>query len=77
MNGYLVTGTNQNSIFLPAAGNWYGTSLGETMSLGYYWSSSLYTESPIYASNVLFYLDGVYRYFDSRYYGESVRPVTE
>ena len=37
--GYLVTGPNGNSIFLPAAGQRDGTSLTNAGSSGYYWSS--------------------------------------
>ena len=42
VKGQLVTGPNGNSIFLPAAGYLYSTSLSEVGSSGYYWSSSLY-----------------------------------
>lgn len=40
VNGYLVSGSNTNTIFLPAAG-YRGSSLVEAGSLGLYWSSSL------------------------------------
>lgn len=40
VNGQLVTGPNGNSIFLPAAGYRYGTSLHSAGGLGGYWSSS-------------------------------------
>ncbi|MCD7710960.1 MAG: hypothetical protein LUI04_06400 [Porphyromonadaceae bacterium] len=75
-NGYKVTGPNGNSIFLPAAG-WRGTALYNAGDGGYYWSSSPYE---IYSSNA-YYLRFYYQYFRSgwadRYYGRSVRPVTE
>jgi hypothetical protein len=41
VKGYRVTGTNGNSIFLPAAGYRSGSSLYNTDSKGFYWSSSL------------------------------------
>ena len=76
VNGYKVTGTNGNSIFLPAAGCRYGSSLNFAGSYGNYWSSTPYENS-----------DGAYcLYFGSsnqgmiyyeRYNGRSVRPVIE
>ena len=39
-NGYKVTGKNGNSIFLPAAGWRYGSSLNYAGEGGYYWSST-------------------------------------
>lgn len=77
VNGRLVTGKNGNSIFLPAAGSRNNTSLYDAGSNGYYWSSSLYMSSPFYAWYALFYSSGVSGYSDLRYYGQSVRPVTE
>lgn len=70
---YLVNG---NRIFLPAAGCRSGTSLDYAGSFGYYWSSSLYRD-PGGAYSVYFNSDDVHWYFISRYYGFSVRPVSE
>ena len=42
INGYLVEGTNGNSIFLPAAGARDGSSLDSAGTRGYYWSSTSY-----------------------------------
>ncbi|MBQ2543772.1 MAG: hypothetical protein II556_02330 [Bacteroidales bacterium] len=77
VNGYKVTGPNGNSIFLPAAGCRLDTSLYLAGSRGYYRSSSLNTDSPSSAWYVNFNSDNVYRYSSYRYYGRSVRPVTE
>ena len=77
VDGRLVTGPNGNSIFLPAAGYRYGTSLTSVGSNGYYWSSSLHTDVPFLAWNVFFTSGFVYRYYDNRDYGHSVRPVSE
>ncbi len=77
VNGYKVTGTNGNSIFLPAAGDRYDRSLGDAGSIGYYWSSSLDTGSPYNAWSVDFYSGYVGRYDYSRSYGFSVRPVCQ
>ena len=75
VNGYKVTGTNGNSIFLPAAGNRSGSSLGNAGSGGFYWSSSLGTDDPSRACGWLFNSDSVRRLNLKRYYGQSVRPV--
>ena len=78
VSGRLVTGKDSyanRSIFLPAAGYGYGSSLYNPGSGGYYWSST-----PL--SGYSFYAWGLY--FDSsnfdpdgggRYVGRSVRPV--
>ena len=77
VNGRKVTGPNGNSIFLPAAGNRNGASLNNDGSYGYYWSSSLRTGLPSYARYVSFNSSSVSRNSDARYYGQSVRPVSE
>ena len=41
VKGMKLTGPNGNSIFLPAAGNRYGTGLYDRGSSGYYWSATL------------------------------------
>ena len=78
VNGRLVTASNGNSIFLPAAGNRYGSSRDEVGSHGYYWSSSLYTDLPNDAWRVYFFDGDVCRYYSyGRYFGFSIRPVSE
>ena len=77
VTGRIVTSTNGNSIFLPAAGLRSGSSLGNAGSYGLYWSSSLNTDYPFDAWFVSFGSGGVGRYNDYRYYGRSVRPVSE
>ncbi len=75
--GRLVTGSNGNSIFLPAAGWCRGSSRGYVGELGSYWSSSpdeSYTE---YAYRLYFYDGNFSRYWSSRYGGPTVRPVSE
>ena len=77
--GYEVKGKDayaSKSIFLPATGYFSGTSVRNVGSLGYYWSSSLDTNSPVTA----YYLNassyGVYTTkVNGRYFGLSVRPV--
>ncbi len=76
-NGYLVTGPSGKSIFLPPAGSRSGTGLNIGGSYGYCWSSSLITASPLSARVLYFYGSGHRMDSGSRYYGRSVRPVTE
>lgn len=76
VKGRKVTGPNGNSIFLPAAGSWYYTYLGSAGSVGYYWSAT-----PNYFSNFVYYLlfssDYYRRDLYNRFYGYSVRPVSD
>ena len=76
VNGYTVTGQNGNSIFLPAAGFRYGSSLYRAGSYGCYWSSSLSTDNSYYACKLFFYSGSVSSTsYDYRDIGRSVRPV--
>ena len=77
VKGLLITSnSNGNSIFLPAAGYRYGSSLGSAGSYGYYWSRSLYEGGPYVAWYLYFTSGSIYSYdYDGRYYGYSVRPV--
>ena len=77
VNGRLFTATNGNSLFLPAAGCRYDSSLDNAGDYDYYWSSSLGTDGPDYAWDFNFYSG--YYYMDNylRYYGFTVRPVRE
>ena len=78
VSGYLVTGPNGNSIFLPASGYRGNNDLGDRGSSGKYWSSSLYYS---YATNALLlnFSRGNINpsYNNYRYYGYPVRPVAE
>ena len=77
VNGNVVRGRDsfsEASIFLPAAGCGYGTSLGDAGSLGSYWSSVL--NSGNYGSWYLYFDSGyLVTYNCYRYYGFPVRPV--
>ncbi len=75
VNGYKVTGSSGYSIFLPAAGRRYGSSLNYAGSLSYYWSSTLYNTD--YAYGLRFDSGNYSRYGIMRYLGCSVRPVTD
>ena len=77
VNGMKLTGPNGKCIFLPAAGYRYDADLDDAGSIGYFWSSSLATDYPSYAYLVFFY-SGYCSWNDYyRYYGFSVRPVSE
>ena len=71
-----VSGFEDSSIFLPAAGNRVGAGLYRGGAYGYYWSSSLAERYSDGARYVGFNSGGEFRDSYSRYYGFSVRPVT-
>ena len=74
-NGYRVTGPNGSSIFLPAAGYYFDSSLNYAGSGGYYWSSSLNTDLPGSACSLYFGSVFVDVNYGNRGCGRSVRPV--
>ncbi len=75
-SGYRVTGTNGRSLFLPAAGGRFGSSLYNAGSYGLYWSSSLLTDYPHYAYFMFFFSGNVNPQVNlDRYVGFTVRPV--
>ena len=76
VNGYRVTGPNSNSIFLPAAGFRYYTSLSNEGSGGDYWSATPYSNS-YRAYGLYFDSDDYYWSSYERYNGFVVRPVSE
>ena len=77
VKGVKFTGTNGNSIFLPAAGNKWHDEIYEEGSKGLYWSSSLGTEN----TSAAYYLNvenkDVSLELMYRYYSRSARPVIE
>lgn len=75
VNGYVVTGPNGNSIFLPAAGYRIDSSLYYAGSRGYYRSSSLSEDSSGRAHRVYFSSRNVSRDGSNCDTGQSVRPV--
>ena len=75
MNGRLFTASNGNSLFLPAAGYRYGSSLYFPGHYSYYWSSSLYTDNPYYAWLFGFLSSSCDMLSYDRSCGFSVRPV--
>ena len=77
IKGRIFTGKEgyaNSSLFLPAAGYFYGTSYYSGGSNGYYWSSTLYSST--YGRYLYFYSGNVYpQNYNYRYYGFSVRAV--
>ena len=77
-NGYnVVSKSNGNSIFLPAAGYRDVTNLNYEGSNGYYWSSSLNTSYPLTALSLEFGSDYHFTYHNVRLYGYFIRPVLQ
>lgn len=74
-----VSGYTDKQIFLPAAGERRGDNFNFKGVYGYYWSSSLNTETPNEAFYVFFRNNSVnwdhYAYGGNRSYAKSVRPI--
>ena len=77
IKGQKVTGPNGNSIFLPAAGNRHGTEVYRRGSVGDYWSGTPCEYGSLNAYYLVFDSGDHFLYYDCRYYGFSVRPVSE
>ena len=75
VNGCLLTASNGNSLFLPAAGYRWDSELYYAGSDGHYWSRSLDAGNPNFAWRFMFGSD-LYNVFDNhRCHGFPVRPV--
>ena len=71
-----MEGYTDRSLFLPAAGCRYDSSLYYAGSYGFYWSRTLSTDYPSGARYLYFYSGGIYTgSSSSRCSGQSVRPV--
>lgn len=73
----MATVANQGTLFLPAAGNRYGSELNNAGSNGNYWSSSLNTDNPNNAWNFNFNSDNQNMNNNNRNNGFSVRAVRQ
>lgn len=77
--GTLITSkTNNNSIFLPAAGSRFGSSFYKPEKEGYYWTRNIITNMTYNAWNIGFSANSYSHIgvFD-RYWGVTIRPVTQ
>ena len=75
VSGRQFTGSNGNSIFIPAADSYSDGSVGNIGDRGYVWSSSLNTSGPNSALELDFNSVNCYVLNLSRYYGLPVRGV--
>ena len=74
IHGRLFTGSNGNTIFLPASGIYWVNTLQNEGINGYYWSSSKDVFTPS-ASNSGFSADDTYNDDNARCFGMPIRPV--
>ena len=74
--GRFTSKTNGGSIFLPAAGGRWESSLYDAGSGGYYWSSTQRPSGSYYAFDLYFYSGDVDWGNGRRYSGFTVRPVS-
>lgn len=75
LNGRVFTGINGNTMFIPAAGYYYGSGVDNVGSFCYLWSSSLYFGNHYNAFNLNFDSSNIYMNRDSRFLGFSVCPI--
>ena len=77
LNGRIFTGTNGNTLFIPAAGYFNGSANGCTGSQCYLWSSSLDPDGHGHDNALHLYFDSRYVILSGygRYFGFSVRAV--
>ena len=74
VNGYVITGFNGNSIFLPATGYYDGTSCNNDGTTGEYWSSTPHKDAE-FSYYLCYGGKNYYTYWNCRYVGRCVRPV--
>lgn len=74
--GYVVTGPNGNSIFIPQAGYMKGPKLTMSGVSGYYWTSALGGGSP-YNAYCMMCDQTIFEQASQRCYGRSIRPVAK
>lgn len=76
VNGRLVTSKiNGNTIFFPAAGRKFGSTVEYAGEDGYYWSVTPFETLGYYGYYLGFYKDNFVHFWTYRYYGQSVRAV--
>ena len=73
--GLVISGTNGNSIFLPAAGSNYADAPSGAEANGLYWSNTIREEDNEYAEGLRFSQSDFEMIYDYRSTGFTVRPV--
>lgn len=76
-DGFKVTGPNGNSIFLPAAGYYSGSWPSSSGDYGYYWGATPHDYDDGEDACSLSFYYGYVVGSDLRYYGCTIRPVSE
>lgn len=77
VNGYMVTGPNKKSIFLPAAGMCRDYEVKSKGERGYYWTGELYPRALDHAYCLYINSKSPYCDFQNLQYGIPIRPVTK
>lgn len=77
INGYMVTGSNKETIFIVAAGYRINTELEHTDEYGDYWSSSVVKDRSGAACSLGYSPKSYGRRCYHRFRGRSIRPVTD
>ena len=75
VDGYIITGSNGKTIFLPVPGYCYDTNIVNKGNSGYYWSSTLYNRESYYAYGMYLYNERAIWGCYNRAFGLSIRPV--
>lgn len=75
VNGYLVTGPNGNTMFLPATGCRSDSTLYYAGQEGEYWSRTMPMTAPYYADGMSFDASGVYWIYGTHCSGYAIRAV--
>ena len=75
IDGLKFTGANGNSIFLPAAGDFWDDGIMDELQHGHYWSGSTDSGSSVNAFDLSFGSNSVNLNLDNRSRGFSIRPV--
>ena len=73
--GYLVTGPNGNSIFMPVAGSLIDQAIQYKKERGYYWTGEADTTNVAQAKEVLIWGNVVRVQFGAKNVGRSIRAV--
>ena len=76
VNGYMITGPNGNTMFLPASGAYRENMVWWEGNNGHYWSNTLYDYAPFNSYCIQFFSASYSNWYaDRRSEGRSVRPV--